>query len=145
MKNKKQKIYKALQGTISITSKGTGYVRVPDYEQDPEINFTDLNTALHGDIVEIITSDNEAAKKEIETKYNKEVTENHKVISFKVDKGNRFLISFIKEFQTPIKSINLRRPTLNDAFLKLTGRQIREEEASTRDLMKKRMQMHRRR
>jgi ABC-2 type transport system ATP-binding protein len=62
-----------------------------------------------------------------------------------VDKGNRFLISFIKEFQTPIKSINLRRPTLNDAFLKLTGRQIREEEASTRDLMKKRMQMHRRR
>ena len=54
MKNKKQKIYKALQGTISITSKGTGYVKVPDYEQDPEINFKDLNTALHGDIVEII-------------------------------------------------------------------------------------------
>ncbi|PIP68781.1 ribonuclease R [Candidatus Nomurabacteria bacterium CG22_combo_CG10-13_8_21_14_all_32_8] len=54
MKNKKQKIYKALQGTISITSKGTGYVKVPDYEQDPEIDFKDLNTALHGDIVEII-------------------------------------------------------------------------------------------
>ena len=54
MKNKKQKIYKALQGTISITSKGTGYVKVPDYEQDPEINFKYLNTALHGDIVEII-------------------------------------------------------------------------------------------
>jgi hypothetical protein len=34
---------------------------------------------------------------------------------------------------------------INDAFLKLTGRQIREEEVSARDLMKKRMRMHRRR
>jgi ABC-2 type transport system ATP-binding protein len=121
-------------------------VAIIDYGQLIALDSPDeLKSKIGGDIVEIITSDNEAAKKEIETKYNKEVTENHKVISFKVDKGNRFLISFIKEFQTPIKSINLRRPTLNDAFLKLTGRQIREEEASTRDLMKKRMQMHRRR
>lgn len=54
MKNKTIKNQKVLEGTISISAKGTGYVRVPDYEQDPEIDFKDLNTALHGDTVEII-------------------------------------------------------------------------------------------
>ena len=52
-----------------MSSKGTGYVAVFDNKipiskrvnipvknmgKDPEINFRDLNTALHGDIVEII-------------------------------------------------------------------------------------------
>jgi len=67
-------------------------------------------------LMEISTLDNKAAKKEIETKYNKEVTEDQKIISFKVDKSHKFLVSFIKNFETPIKSINLRRPTLNDVF-----------------------------
>jgi ribonuclease R len=46
-----------LQGIISISSKGTGYVAVGEEKspgQDPEINSRDLNTALHGDTVEII-------------------------------------------------------------------------------------------
>ncbi|MEK7175437.1 MAG: ribonuclease R [Patescibacteria group bacterium] len=61
-----------IQGIISLTSKGTGYVKiiekVPEVrplrdpkvepraqlEQDPEIDFRHLNTALHGDLVEII-------------------------------------------------------------------------------------------
>ncbi|MES2416439.1 MAG: ribonuclease R [Patescibacteria group bacterium] len=54
--NKKEKV---LQGTISINSKGTGYVAIGelkkdrDKDQDIEVDFTDLNTALHGDEVEI--------------------------------------------------------------------------------------------
>src|SRR3989344_5297489 len=46
-----------LQGIISISSKGTGYVAVgigKNKEQDPEIDAKHLNTALHGDIVEIL-------------------------------------------------------------------------------------------
>ena len=44
------------EGIISITSKGTGYVAVGNKKdkQDPEIDFKHLNTALHGDLVEII-------------------------------------------------------------------------------------------
>ncbi|MCE9548989.1 ribonuclease R [Candidatus Nomurabacteria bacterium] len=50
MKNK-------LEGIISISSKGTGYVASgaeKNKGQDPEIDFRHLNTALHGDVVEII-------------------------------------------------------------------------------------------
>ena len=45
-----------MRGIISITSKGTGYVAVGEKKdiQDPEVDFKHLNTALHGDLVEII-------------------------------------------------------------------------------------------
>lgn len=55
----KNKINKRLQGTISISSKGTGYVKVLDdkaplkVRDDIEIDSRHLNTALHGDTVEI--------------------------------------------------------------------------------------------
>ena len=44
-------------GVISLSSKGTGYVALGTEKnkgQDPEIDFKHLNTALHGDTVEII-------------------------------------------------------------------------------------------
>src|SRR3989344_1582013 len=46
-----------LTGIISISSKGTGYVAVgadKNKGQDPEVDFKHLNTALHGDMVEIV-------------------------------------------------------------------------------------------
>ncbi len=46
-----------LKGVISISSKGTGYVAIgveKNKGQDPEIDFKHLNTALHGDLVEIL-------------------------------------------------------------------------------------------
>jgi len=56
MKHKEIKANK-LRGIISISAKGTGYVAVlgiKEKGQDPEIDFKHLNTALHGDTVEII-------------------------------------------------------------------------------------------
>ena len=44
---------KTIQGVISVSLKGTGYVKVIDQEEDIEIDFKDLHTALHGDTVEI--------------------------------------------------------------------------------------------
>jgi len=43
-----------LSGVISITSKGTGYVKIESLEEDPEIDYKHLKTALHNDLVEII-------------------------------------------------------------------------------------------
>jgi ribonuclease R len=49
-----------LEGIISISAKGTGYVKVPTrvgtpakVGEDIEIDFKHLNTALHGDVVEV--------------------------------------------------------------------------------------------
>ena len=66
MKNQTNKQRKKLQGLahrataegiISISSKGTGYVAIEtgkNKQPDLEIDFKHLNTALHGDLVEII-------------------------------------------------------------------------------------------
>jgi ribonuclease R len=43
-----------LEGTISITPKGVGYVTAPDIEEDIEIEPQFLNTALHRDSVRIL-------------------------------------------------------------------------------------------
>lgn len=42
-----------LEGVISISAKGTGYVKIPDRKEDVEIDWRHLATALHGDTVEI--------------------------------------------------------------------------------------------
>lgn len=57
MAKKTNKVVNKLEGIISISSKGTGYVAVggeKDKGKDPEIDFKHLHTALHGDTVEII-------------------------------------------------------------------------------------------
>ena len=60
-----------------------------------------------------------------------------------VASGEEFLPTFVKEFSTKILSINLRRPSLEDVFLKLTGRAIRQEEVS--DIFKAMVRQHGRR
>ncbi|MGB2580696.1 MAG: hypothetical protein WBC83_03300, partial [Minisyncoccia bacterium] len=51
--NKRAAPVRKTQGIISISAKGTGYVKVPDHKEDIEIDFKHLNTAMHGDIVEV--------------------------------------------------------------------------------------------
>jgi len=41
-----------------------------------------------------------------------------------------------------ILEVNIRKPTLNDVFLRLTGREIREEHADVREKMKNHMMRH---
>jgi ABC-2 type transport system ATP-binding protein len=41
-----------------------------------------------------------------------------------------------------IEEASMHRPTLNDVFLKLTGREIRDEKAGTADMMRAHMQRH---
>jgi ribonuclease R len=54
MKNTPKINTNAQEGLISITPKGTGYVEIPGLDQDIEIDYKHLNTALNGDTVKII-------------------------------------------------------------------------------------------
>ncbi|MFD2759637.1 ATP-binding cassette domain-containing protein [Lentibacillus juripiscarius] len=89
-----------------------------------------LKTDVGGDIVEIRTADNEKAKAEVEANYAVDVKEADDILTFQVNQGNAFLVQLVKELSVEIVTVNLRRPTLNDVFLHLTGREIREEATS---------------
>ncbi|OGO22293.1 MAG: ABC transporter ATP-binding protein [Chloroflexi bacterium RBG_16_50_9] len=89
-----------------------------------------LKNMVGKDIISVKTVDNEKAAEEIRQRYQTESRHDGGDLSFEVSNGDEFLPAFIKEFSTGIIGISLRRPTLEDVFLKLTGREIREEEVS---------------
>jgi len=99
-----------------------------------------LKNIIGGDIITILSEDNIKLKE-----YIKDITgvEIHDAkegkIRFEVKDSSRFIPKFIKNSPVKILSISARKPTLNDVFLDLTGREIREENASAKDTMRMRM------
>ncbi|GAA0427879.1 daunorubicin resistance protein DrrA family ABC transporter ATP-binding protein [Lentibacillus halophilus] len=92
-----------------------------------------LKTDVGGDIIEIQTADNDQAKAKIEADYGVEVKEKDNTLTFQVSNGSEFLVQFVRDFSIDILTVNLRRPTLNDVFLYLTGREIREDASTQND------------
>jgi ABC-2 type transport system ATP-binding protein len=87
-----------------------------------------LKRRMGKDIISVKTDNNNKAAEEIKLRYQTEVRQDEDQLTFAVANGDEFLPAFIKEFGTKIISVSLRRPTLEDVFIKLTGREIREEE-----------------
>jgi ABC-2 type transport system ATP-binding protein len=80
------------------------------------------------DIVTLRTGDNKKAAEEIKSRYGADARAEGDQLNFSVENGEEFLPAFIKDFSVNIASISLRHPTLEDVFLKLTGREIREQD-----------------
>lgn len=89
-----------------------------------------LKSMVSKDIITVKTGDDVVAIKEIKQRYGIDARRDGDVLNFEVANGEEFLPVFIKEFSTQILSIGLRRPSLEDVFLKLTGREIRMEEGN---------------
>jgi len=89
-----------------------------------------LKQMVGKDIISVKTDDNQRASAEIKLRYQIEARYDGDGLSFEVANGEEFLPTFLKEFGTRILRVSLRRPSLDDVFLKLTGREIREEEVS---------------
>ena len=87
-----------------------------------------LKEIVGKDIVSVKTSDDDKAAEEIKLRYQIEARRDSNGLTFEVANGEEFIPNFIKEFGTKILSVSLHRPTLDDVFLKLTGRELREEE-----------------
>lgn len=99
-----------------------------------------LKKMLGGDIIYMETSDKENLKKELHALYKNGAAEEGNGLRIEVTDGEKFLPRLFNELKTKIDSIELRKPTLED----VTGRKIREEEASTKDFMRNQMRIRRR-
>jgi len=88
-----------------------------------------LKDSVGGDLITIELDQVDGAAGELKTRYGVEARVNHQSLSFEVPHGGQFLPEFMRTFPLPVKSVALRRPTLDDVFLKLTGRAIRDHEA----------------
>lgn len=102
-----------------------------------------LKRMVGKDIVSLKTDDNDKAAEEIRRRYRIEARRDGDSLCFEVANGEEFLPVFLREFNTLIVSVSMRRPSLDDVFLKLTGREIREEDVS--DTFKAMVRQHGRR
>ena len=88
-----------------------------------------LKASVGKDIITLKTDDNVKAADEIKSRYQIDAKHDNDELIIEKAGGNEFLPLFIKEFSVNIQSISLRRPSLDDVFLKLTGHEIRQEQA----------------
>ena len=96
-----------------------------------------LKDSLGGDVITIKTENNTEAISLLEGQYKLKPSLEEDTISFSVLHGEEFLPGFVSGFPLKMLSIGLRRPTLEDVFLKITGHNIREQEAYSMEVMRR--------
>ena len=94
---------------------------------------TGLKKMVGDDRVELTSADNTRLAEMIKTTYGLDVSQHDNVVTFQVTEADRFVPRLLSELPTiggglTVESLQVRRPSLEDVFLKLTGRLIREEE-----------------
>ncbi|MSP79161.1 MAG: ATP-binding cassette domain-containing protein [Dehalococcoidia bacterium] len=103
-------------------------VGIIDHGSIVELDTPDrLKDLIGGDIVSLRVEDEERALMELRGRFGLEPAVFDNTIQFNVPHADQFLPEFIREFSLPLQAVSLRRPTLEDVFLKLTGHAIRDE------------------
>ncbi len=95
-----------------------------------------LKARLQGDIIRLRTADNSKAAAEIASRYGIQPAVESGIIHFQISSGAEFVPKLLHELSVPVISVTVQPPTLDDVFLNLTGREIRDESASARDRLR---------
>ena len=88
-----------------------------------------LKQRVGKDMVTARSADPGALAGLLRDKYGIESMPNDGGLSFLVPEGDAFIVKLLTADRPPLQGISVRRPTLDDVFLSLTGRQIRAEGA----------------
>lgn len=94
----------------------------------------ELKGMVGGDVVTITTADDTVAAPLIGAIAGVTPTTGDGVLRVEVADGAAFVPKLVRELTVEVTSVAFRRPSLDDVFLKLTGRAIRAEEADSKDL-----------
>jgi len=105
-------------------------------EHCDRIAIIDQGKMVGVDIVTVQTEDNERAAREIRERYGLEPQRDDTRLRLEVEAGAEFIPRLVRDLGVAVRSVDLHRPTLDDVFLKLTGRVIREAEADPLALMR---------
>ena len=95
-----------------------------------------LKQMVGGDVITLQTDNTEAAVNELKEKHGIEAKVEGESIYFEVENGEKFIPKLVREFKGELQGVSMRRPTLDDVFIKLTGREIREEAGGEKVLIK---------
>ncbi|MFW5729575.1 MAG: ATP-binding cassette domain-containing protein, partial [Spirochaetota bacterium] len=95
-----------------------------------------LRGRVGGDVVTVRTSNDEAVRAHLSTRYGLEAREAPGGgLIVETPQGDEFIPELIRNYAhgedgVQVRGVNLRRPTIDDVFIKLTGHAIREEDVN---------------
>ena len=104
-----------------------------------------LKGMVGGDVVTAGTADDGAAAAELSAKLGVEAGVTADGVRVEVADGAAFVPRMIQALSVPVRSVTIRRPSLDDVFLKVTGRAIRDDEPGSVDDLRNMAQMWMRR
>ncbi|HEY5501765.1 MAG TPA: ATP-binding cassette domain-containing protein [Candidatus Anoxymicrobiaceae bacterium] len=98
-----------------------------------------LKDNVGGDVIRLKTEDDDEAEEELTRRFPdlEMMTDPECKLCFKMEKGEEFIPALIRDFGTKIISVSIHRPTLDDVFLQLTGKEIRDEGADSLSNLRK--------
>jgi ABC-2 type transport system ATP-binding protein len=102
-----------------------------------------LKRTVGGD--KIIVSGDEALADDLKHLYKVDAQRVGSEVHFQMDRGAEFVPRLVSDFAGRIKSIQVKEPSLEDVFLRLTGHMIRADEGKAVDQMRQAAQLWRRR
>ena len=105
----------------------------------------ELKKVIGGDVIYLKTADNKKAMEDLRNLFEVEVSERDGEIFMSSLRGDVCIPKIIREIGESVLSVRMQRPTLNDVFLKLTGKEIRDEAAASGDDIKSAVRSYRRR
>jgi len=105
-----------------------------------EIRVLDTPEALKAgvgtDRIQLTTADDDAAISSLRSVFAVEATRSEGKVTINVPEGERFVPRLFAELGVQIHSVSVARPTLDDVFMSITGRTIRDAEASASDKLR---------
>jgi ABC-2 type transport system ATP-binding protein len=96
----------------------------------------ELKSMVGGDVITLTTPDPAAAAEQVRSRFSLEPVREDGSLRLETEDGATFVPRLVRELTVPVSAVTLRRPSLDDVFLKLTGRAIRDEEAGALDQMR---------
>jgi len=103
----------------------------------------ELKKIIGGDVIYLRTTDNKKAMEDVKRLFDMEAAEKEGEIFMSAMKGDACIPALIREIGESVLSVRMQRPTLNDVFLKLTGKEIREQNGTPHDDIKSMVRSYR--
>jgi len=96
----------------------------------------ELKARVGGDVITIATTDNATSAAELASKFGLTPAADNGSLRVEVSDGAAVIPRLVRDLSARVTAVTLRRPSLDDVFLKLTGRAIREEQAGALDQLR---------
>ncbi len=92
-----------------------------------------LKRMVKGDKILLRGGDPDSLRRRIRAHFGLEVQGDHEDLFLEVERAEEFIPRLLERLGGEISFVSVMKPSLNDVFLRLVGREIREEEADSKD------------